>query len=77
MPIEHRASKSAGKKGDVPKIYGFVHLLHPLPLATAWPVEPTWSAGDAMAIGGAVFIWGLIYFEIYYHRASDSEQGMS
>ena len=23
------ASKSAGAKGDVPKIYGFVHPLHP------------------------------------------------
>jgi hypothetical protein len=24
-----KASKSAGAKGDVPKIYGFVHPLHP------------------------------------------------
>jgi hypothetical protein len=24
-----KALKSAGAKGDIPKIYGFVHLLHP------------------------------------------------
>ena len=24
-----KASKSAGAKGDVPKIYGFMHMLHP------------------------------------------------
>ena len=29
-----------------------------LPLATAWPVEPTWGAGDAMAVGGAVWQYG-------------------
>ena len=29
VPIVIRASKSAGAKGDVPKICGFVHPLHP------------------------------------------------
>ena len=29
VPIVVRASKSAGAKGDVPKIYGFVHPLYP------------------------------------------------
>ena len=29
VPIVLSASKSAGAKGDVPKIYGFVHPLQP------------------------------------------------
>ncbi len=29
VSIELKAYKSAGAKSDVPKIYGFVHLLHP------------------------------------------------
>ena len=29
VSIVLKASKSAGAKGDVPKIYGFVHPLHP------------------------------------------------
>ena len=29
VSIVPNASKSAGAKGDVPKIYGFVHQLHP------------------------------------------------
>ena len=29
VSIVLRASKSAGAKDDVPKIYGFVHPLHP------------------------------------------------
>ena len=38
-PIELRASKSAGAKGDdVPKIYWFVHLLHSSKLQSIWHV---------------------------------------